>query len=411
MLSDRDLLRQYIDQGSQAAFTTLVQRHINVVYRTALRRVGGNAHAADDVTQRVFMALTRKAEQVRDHESLAGWLYTSTRFAAAELVRTEQRRRKYEQEAHTMTQLTAPDSLSPEKLEPLLDEVLEELPERDREAVLLHFFERCSFVEIAAMFSSTADATRMRVNRALDRLRQELSKRGIASTAAALSTALGAQATIAATLPDAAVVAAHVLGTAGSAPAAGGMLVARVFSTLRSGPVAITVGLAVVVGGLVMTRFATASDPKAVAVVSTPAVVPRSAPAALPASGASVAAKMPAASVPGARPMPSNLARPVEFARFSRFTTAEKSILALLWRAQLAAPPGMRSSLGIGRNAPNVGGIDSLCDQGLLQEVSANQPGRRRVRLTKAGLEFCEAVSDLFERYEPTTNPGPESEE
>ncbi len=76
MLSDGELLRRYVNEGSEAAFTELVQRHINVVYGSALRRVGRNAHAADDVTQRVFTDLARKANSLKGRANLGGWLYT-----------------------------------------------------------------------------------------------------------------------------------------------------------------------------------------------------------------------------------------------------------------------------------------------------------------------------------------------
>src|SRR3954469_10632976 len=110
MTSDCELLRRYVENNSEEAFTELVHRHINVVYRTALRRVGRNAHAADDVTQRVFTDLARKASTLKGRASLGGWLYTGARFAAAEVVRAEQRRRTHEQEAHLMNELNSPAS-------------------------------------------------------------------------------------------------------------------------------------------------------------------------------------------------------------------------------------------------------------------------------------------------------------
>lgn len=411
MESDRDLLRQYVHHGSQAAFTTLVQRHINVVYRTALRRVGGNRHAADDVTQRVFLALSRKAEQVRDHASLAGWLYTSTRFAAAELVRAEQRRRKYEQEAHTMNQLNAPDSLSPEQLEPLLDEVLENLPERDREAVLLYFFERRSFVEIAALLSSTADATRMRVNRTLERLRQDLARRGVASTGAALSAALGAQATVAATLPDAAAVAARVLASASTVPLVGASIGARILAIVRSAPIAITAGVALVTGGIVVTRHALAEHPAAAPAVEAPArSVLDGGSGSSPITPPSSATSAPRAATANVSPTVTSPVQGDPSTRFDQFTPQEKSILTVLWRLHLRAPSAP-TGLGIGPGAPNFGGIDPLVSEGLIEERPALQPRRRRVRLTAAGLQFCAAAREVIDHYQPTVSWAPLSDE
>ena len=185
------------------------------------------------MTQRVFTALARKARTLRDRASLAGWLYTGTRFAAAEVVRSEQRRRAHEQEAHLMQELNSPPPVAPHQLEPVLDEVVDALHPTDREAVLLHFFENRSFVDVGASLSLSADAARMRVNRALERLRAALAERGIASTAAALGTALATQSTaVAASLPAAQV--AHVAVQQASLAAGGAAGTGYFLSALRS---------------------------------------------------------------------------------------------------------------------------------------------------------------------------------
>src|SRR5687768_18512690 len=106
MNDDAELLRRYSEEGANAAFTELVQRHVNLVYSAALRQLNGDAHFAADATQLVFTDLARKAATLRQHRVLAGWLFTSTRFATAKLVRTERRRQAREQEAHLMQELT-----------------------------------------------------------------------------------------------------------------------------------------------------------------------------------------------------------------------------------------------------------------------------------------------------------------
>lgn len=399
MLSDGELLRQYLDDGSEPAFTELVQRHLNVVYRAALRRVGGNAHAADDVTQRVFAALARKAGALRSHASLAGWLYTSTRFAAAELVRGEQRRRKYEQEAHTMNELTFSPPISAEQLEPLLDEIMERLPERDREAVILHFFEQRSFVEIAAMIASSADATRMRVNRALDRMRVELERRGMASTSAALGAALTAQSVTATTLPEAATVAARVIvGVAGN-PGVGLSIASRVLTTTgRSWGFVASAAIAVMLGALAVYHIV-ASRPLT-HVGSPPAV--STMPAAdvgdhaLSADSIAVPSQKSVATTP-------NVSAPVGGRLgFSELSVEERNILAILWRNEQVEFGSTRFGFGIGDKAPNAPGVDPLLELGYVAEVWTQRPGFRVVHLTPAGRKFCANQQKELEAYEPT---------
>ena len=91
-MKDSELLARYAEEGSEMAFTELVRRHVDLVHSAALRQVGGNAALAQDVTQTVFIDLARKARTLSSRTVLTGWLYTSTRFAAAKQVRSEQRR-------------------------------------------------------------------------------------------------------------------------------------------------------------------------------------------------------------------------------------------------------------------------------------------------------------------------------
>src|SRR4051812_5046040 len=57
MTSDAELLQSYVSDRSNKAFAELVRRHLDGVYSAALRRVGGDSHLAQDVSQHVFIAL------------------------------------------------------------------------------------------------------------------------------------------------------------------------------------------------------------------------------------------------------------------------------------------------------------------------------------------------------------------
>src|SRR6266566_8105179 len=107
--SDAELLRSYVQDRSESAFTELVQRHIDLVYSAVLRAVHGDAFLAEDVTQAVFAELARKASSLVRHPALAGWLYTCVRQMAANVRRAEDRRQRREQEAHAMNELLSSD--------------------------------------------------------------------------------------------------------------------------------------------------------------------------------------------------------------------------------------------------------------------------------------------------------------
>ena len=197
MADDAHLLRQFVEAHSETAFGELVQRHLPLVYHAAVRRLGTDRHLAEDVTQAVFVLLARKSAALRDHPSLAGWLHTTTHFTCAREARNLRRRQQRERALAAMNDLEHASSPDWERIRPVLDEVLLELNARDREAVLLRFFENCSIAEVAARLRSTEGAAYKCVERALDKLRARLAHRGVQSTAAlaALLTTHGALAT------------------------------------------------------------------------------------------------------------------------------------------------------------------------------------------------------------------------
>src|SRR5258707_12868613 len=100
-LDDMELLREYATNGSEAAFETLVHRHVNLVYSAAFRQVP-DPMLSGEVTQTVFIILARKAHRLRPGTILSGWLYRTAQFAASKALRTEFRRQKHEQEAGQM---------------------------------------------------------------------------------------------------------------------------------------------------------------------------------------------------------------------------------------------------------------------------------------------------------------------
>lgn len=192
---DANLLQHYVRERSETAFRTLVERHVGLVYHTARRLCGGDGHRAEDVAQVVFAVLARKAAGLVGRGELAGWLHTATRHAARQAMRAEWRRQERERRAAMTAEIEGEDAAADgERLRPLIDEALAALGERDRDLVLLRFFEGLSFAEIGRRVTMNEDAARVRTGRALERMRAGLARRGMTSTTAALAVALGAPA-------------------------------------------------------------------------------------------------------------------------------------------------------------------------------------------------------------------------
>ncbi len=228
-MDDWQLLQDYVARESDAAFRTLVNRYVNLVYSVALRQVR-DAHLAEEVAQAVFILLARKARGFRPSVVLSGWLFRTTRFVASRAVRAEQRRQRREQEAFAMQQLTTPDDTW-KRIAPALDEGLEHLGETDRNALLLRFVNDKSHRETAAALGVSEDAAKKRVTRALDKLRNFFAGRGISLSAAVLASAMTANAAKAATPEITASIVAKVIAS-GSAGA--GILTPLVSQTLNA---------------------------------------------------------------------------------------------------------------------------------------------------------------------------------
>lgn len=198
--SDLDLLRQYSHDGSQAAFTALVERHLNLVYSAACRQVG-SPQLADEVAQSVFIDLARTATSFPPAMPLVAWLHVVTRRTAIDVVRRESRRQTREQQAAALAACgelaeSAMKSDAPDwaTVAPLLDEAVDALDAPDRTAILLRYFENKSLREVGASLGTSDDAAQKRVSRALEQLRAFFARRGVALTAAGLATDLSAHA-------------------------------------------------------------------------------------------------------------------------------------------------------------------------------------------------------------------------
>lgn len=229
-MTDHELLQDYAQRRSERAFATLVERHLALVYSAARRQVH-SSHLAEEVTQSVFLDLSRQAASLPASQPLVAWLHVVTRRTAIDTVRREARRRAREEAAAALHAAEVEASLVMKttsdgwaEVEPLLDEAVETLPPADRAALLLRFFENKSLRDIGATLGISDDAAQKRLSRALDRLRAFYAGRGIAVGSAAFAATLSAHAvqavpaglaatisTSAAALPSATVALAHHL--------------------------------------------------------------------------------------------------------------------------------------------------------------------------------------------------------
>jgi RNA polymerase sigma factor (sigma-70 family) len=219
MDDDLTLLREYARNHSEDAFTALVTRHVNLVYSVALRQTQ-DTHLAEEITQAVFIILARKAGSLGKKTILPGWLCRTARYAAANALKIQRRRQRREQEAHMQSTLneTTSDEAWPQ-IAPLLDTALDKLGKKDHDALVLRYFENRSFKEVGAALGASEDAAKMRVNRALEKLRKFFSRRGVVSTTAIIAGVVSANSVQAAPLALVTSTTAAALGKGAAASA------------------------------------------------------------------------------------------------------------------------------------------------------------------------------------------------
>ena len=188
--ADTDLLRSYATAESQESFSELVRRYTNLVYSAAIRQTANHA-TAEDVTQAVFTVLARKAARLSRETVLAGWLMRATRYAALDALKLEARRMRRERVAADLEE-NMRETPEPrlEDVAPFLDEALAALSPKERDAILLRYFQKQSWMEVGQTLGLNENAARVRVGRALQKLRSWFRKRRVATSAAGLSAAL-----------------------------------------------------------------------------------------------------------------------------------------------------------------------------------------------------------------------------
>lgn len=244
---DSVLLRQYAENHSDDAFAALVARHVNLVYSVAVRCVG-HPHQAEEVSQAVFVLLAKKAGQLGHYKALSSWLFQTTRLTASNFIRGESRRHRREQEAHMQSVLNEPGSDIWPRIAPLLDDAVAGLNEKDRQAIVLRFYEGRNLREVGAALGASEDAAEKRVSRAVEKLRTFFAKRGVTVCASGLAVVIATNAVqaapigLAVTISTAAALAVTTFITTATATATKAIAMTTLQKTLITAALVASVG-------------------------------------------------------------------------------------------------------------------------------------------------------------------------
>lgn len=156
-----------------AAFAEIVRRHHQPVYRLVWRLTGGHADS-EDITQEAFLKLWQNPAQVRDATALRGWLM---RVASNAVVDRARRPRFGDLDAapELPDGAARPDApLDRGEAARLVDGAIAGLPDRQRLALALVYFEGLSNIEAAAVMEASVEAVESLLARARRTLKERL---------------------------------------------------------------------------------------------------------------------------------------------------------------------------------------------------------------------------------------------
>lgn len=185
MTSDAQLLKEWRTRRDANAFRELVSRHSGMVYGACLR-ILRNAADAEEIAQECFLRLAENNPRIR--KSLGGWLHTLATHRALDRLKS-QKRRELREDAFAQS---AGNAVTPEfdEIMTYVDQAIAALPEHLREPIVAHFFENQNHREIADTLGLSRSAVTHRIQRGVAEIRTRLQNKGIALSAAALTTAL-----------------------------------------------------------------------------------------------------------------------------------------------------------------------------------------------------------------------------
>ena len=251
-MSDAELLQRYAQHGADDAFSSLVERHLDLVYSVARRHVGSSA-LAEDVAQSVFIELARNAGKIKPGTPLVAWLHVVGQRTALNAARAESRRQAREHAAACPepVERTEIDTMKPSPpawhaAEPLLDAAVESLGPTVRAAILLRYFERKTLREVGVALGASEDAAQKRVSRAVEQLRAFFLRRGVTVTAAGLATDLSAHSIAAAPEGLGAAISAAASSLANSAGSAAAVEATKAITMTMLQKTAVVATLAVI---------------------------------------------------------------------------------------------------------------------------------------------------------------------
>lgn len=156
-------MRRYVQGGDKRAFEALFKRYSNRLQGVFMRALG-NPDASRDLVQQTFLQVHRARKDFDLDRTFRPWLYTIALNLRREYFRKRGRRpeTQYDPVAHGEPTVVSDATTATERL---VRRALSQLPESQRDVILLHWYEQLSFQEISETVGASLSAVKVRAHR------------------------------------------------------------------------------------------------------------------------------------------------------------------------------------------------------------------------------------------------------
>lgn len=165
-----------MQNAEENSFEDVYDRHCQYVFRTAYRLVKNRADAKD-ITQEVFLRFIQSSKEIKNHDGINSWLHRVAVNCAIDLIKKRKMKSFNTVEFDTTSRSSPEEDYLQKEMHYFLLVELDGLPDKQKRALILRFFEGLPISKIANFLGLTNGSTRVTITRALLKLRKKLFKK------------------------------------------------------------------------------------------------------------------------------------------------------------------------------------------------------------------------------------------
>ncbi len=174
--NDEIALIEQAKSGQREAFETLMNRYRREIYNLSYR-ISGNHHDADDIAQNTFIKAYLSLKKFRGESSFKTWIYMIGLNTAKSFLAKNRKREKMEFPIkEEVTVIRAESAVAEEVLSAkgIVAKALKNMPERQKEVLILKFFHGMKHTEIAKALGITTGAAKASLFHAVKYLKSKI---------------------------------------------------------------------------------------------------------------------------------------------------------------------------------------------------------------------------------------------